>query len=82
MMEWTRNQEGSVAYLNRILWTESKLQPIRLALVQWIRVDNLDVHEPSLKVVGLDKCYAGREFIVHLEHRQHLKRGSRNVFEL
>jgi hypothetical protein len=82
MMECTGNQEGIVAYFNWILWTESELQPIRLALVQWIRVDNLDVHEPCLKVVGLDKCYAGRELIVHLEHRQHIKGSSRNIFGL
>lgn len=57
---------GGEAYLNRILRAEAKLQPIRLALVYWVRVDNTNIHEPCLEVFSLYKCYARRELVVHL----------------
>lgn len=53
-------------YFNRILRRKAKLQPIRFALVQRIRVHNLNVHEPGLEVVGFDERDAWWEFLVHL----------------
>jgi len=43
-----------------ILGTETELQSVRLALVDGVGVDDLNVHEPGLEVIGLNKRNARR----------------------
>ena len=43
------------AYFDGILGTETELQSVGLALVDGVGVDDLDVHEPGLEVISLNK---------------------------
>ncbi len=47
-------------YLNRILWSEIEFQPVCLALVYRVRVDDANVHEPCFEVVSRNECNTRR----------------------
>lgn len=59
-----------MSYLDGVLSTEHKLQPVRLALVYRVRVDNLKIHKPSLEVVGVNECNSIRQLALHLRQHQ------------
>lgn len=49
-----------IGHTDRIFGAKHQLEPEGLVLVERIRVEDANVHEPLLKVVGLDYFDAGR----------------------
>ena len=45
---------------------EGELQPVCLVLVEWVVVQDADVHVPLFEVIGFDHCDSGRKMALHL----------------
>lgn len=51
---------------NRIFRPKSKFEAINLVLIERVCVQDLDIHLPLLKILGLDDRNAGRQVALHL----------------
>lgn len=51
----------ALTHTDWVLVVELELQPVRLARVYGILIEDLDVEEPLLEVVGRDKGYTRRQ---------------------
>lgn len=63
---WWDVQWGLLPLTNWVLGTEGEFEPVYLVLVQWVVVQDSDVHLPFFEVLGFDDCDPRRKMILHL----------------
>lgn len=63
-------EEEDLGRFNRIVVAEAEAKTVGLILIQRIRIQDTNVHEPFFEVVGFHQCYSWGERFLDLEQSQ------------